>query len=93
MIYVSEYSVTREYGGPEEGGWWFDNPQHVRMVCICENQETASRIARALNSYEKKLSENDREPDRYSMGGDVDTVYYSEDSIGEHSLKEWPHYE
>lgn len=22
--YVNAYLVTREYGGPEEGGWWYD---------------------------------------------------------------------
>ena len=22
--YVNAYAVTREYGGPEEGGWWYD---------------------------------------------------------------------
>jgi hypothetical protein len=27
--YVGVYLVTREYGGPEEGGWWYDEFQHV----------------------------------------------------------------
>jgi hypothetical protein len=94
MVYVSEYSVTREYGGPEEGGWWFDNAQHVRMVCITENQETASQVARALNFKQNWDDENDRDyHHRDSVLGDADTVFYSEDSIGEHTLKEWPHYE
>jgi hypothetical protein len=24
MKYINAYSVTRHYGGPEEGGWWYD---------------------------------------------------------------------
>ena len=27
--YVSVYEVDREYGGPEEGGWWYDNYELV----------------------------------------------------------------
>jgi len=23
-VYVNLYGVTRRYGGPQEGGWWFD---------------------------------------------------------------------
>jgi hypothetical protein len=23
-VYVNVYRVTREYGGPEEGGWWYE---------------------------------------------------------------------
>jgi len=88
MIYISEYSVSREYGGPEEGGWWYDNPMHVRLLAIADNQEYASKIARALNS-----AENITKPDRYSMAGSDDTVFYSEESLGDHELKEQPYYE
>ena len=94
MVYVSEYSVTREYGGPEEGGWWFDKAQHVRMICICEDQQAASQISMSLNSAQNEIDESDPEyAGRYSVNGGADIVFYSEDSIGDHTLKEWPHYE
>lgn len=25
LIYVNAYEVTQHYGGPEEGGWWYDS--------------------------------------------------------------------
>ena len=24
LMYVNAYEVTRHYGGPEEGGWWYN---------------------------------------------------------------------
>ena len=26
----SVYAVSREYGGPEEGGWWYNHFQYLR---------------------------------------------------------------
>lgn len=26
-VYVNVYTITREYGGPEEGGWWYDHEE------------------------------------------------------------------
>ena len=28
---VAFYAVDRAYGGPEEGGWWFDTGELVRL--------------------------------------------------------------
>ena len=33
-VYISEYSVSRHYGGPEEGGWWYDWCDFVRVVKV-----------------------------------------------------------
>ena len=32
LLYVNAYSVTRHYGGPEEGGWWYNC--HCPMASI-----------------------------------------------------------
>jgi len=32
IVYVTAYGVTREYGGPEEGGWWYDWKTHLLSV-------------------------------------------------------------
>jgi hypothetical protein len=34
MILVGVYHVDRRYGGPEEGGWWFDAWQHLASRCV-----------------------------------------------------------
>ena len=33
-VYANVYAVTRHYGGPEEGGWWYDagEPLHSQRV-------------------------------------------------------------
>ena len=38
ISYVSVYEVTREYGGPEEGGWWYNEYTLIdsRLVSIDE---------------------------------------------------------
>jgi len=33
MLYLNEYLVDREYGGPEEGGWWYE----VRTFVGCHS--------------------------------------------------------
>jgi hypothetical protein len=30
--YVNVYSMTREYGGPEEGGWWYDAGSWIKTI-------------------------------------------------------------
>jgi len=31
MLYVNAYRVSRAYGGPEEGGWWYDVGEPHRL--------------------------------------------------------------
>ena len=33
-MFVNVYEVSREYGGPEEGGWWFDTGQPVAIFVV-----------------------------------------------------------
>jgi hypothetical protein len=32
MRYLNAYLVDRNYGGPEEGGWWYDSGEPVASV-------------------------------------------------------------
>ena len=43
MVYVNVYEITRHYGGPEEGGWYYNNydcletyPVRNKNACIIE---------------------------------------------------------
>lgn len=42
-FYVSAYEVERRYGGPEEGGWWYDTGSLVTAV-KCNNEEQADYV-------------------------------------------------
>lgn len=48
--YVVEYVKTREYGGPEEGGWYYDAWTMVRIAAECEDESTAVDIREALDA-------------------------------------------
>lgn len=34
MRYANVYAVTRHYGGPEEGGWWYDAGEPIGSVAM-----------------------------------------------------------
>jgi hypothetical protein len=43
MKYVNVYEVTQEYGGPEEGGWWYSCRHPLGSVPI-QKEETAKKL-------------------------------------------------
>lgn len=86
MFYVSEYTTTREYGGPEEGGWWFQWNDFVGQASGWQNEEDAYAEARRLNGYAKETGQYDR----VNYGG---TVYKVEETLGESQTTRRPHYE
>lgn len=45
--YVNVYEVGQSYGGPEEGGWWYDTGSPVTSV-KCETYTEAKRLADEL---------------------------------------------
>lgn len=34
LLYVNAYLVCRVYGGPEEGGWWFNAGEPLASVPV-----------------------------------------------------------
>ena len=34
MLYLNAYAVTRHYGGPEEGGWWYNSGEPLASIPI-----------------------------------------------------------
>ena len=42
MYHLNEYRTCQSYGGPEEGGWWFETGEFVQCHGIFASQETAS---------------------------------------------------
>lgn len=43
------YEIDRAYGGPEEGGWWYDTGQLVRVWRTFKTEETACAVAHRAN--------------------------------------------
>lgn len=62
---VTFYLTDRAYGGPEEGGWYFDTAEPIpgRRVWMTECEDTAHRIAGRLNAFIRATGANgDRRP-------------------------------
>jgi len=46
---VAFYEVDRCYGGPEEGGWWYDSGELVRLHRLYRSEQAAIRAAARAN--------------------------------------------
>lgn len=46
---VAFYDVDRAYGGPEEGGWWYDTGALVRISRVFSNEDSAYTYCRRAN--------------------------------------------
>lgn len=82
---VSLYSVTRHYGGPEEGGWYYDRRRFVSVECRMLGRDDARGLARELNDEAKA---EHRQPSgtyqgRFRVSGGADDVYLVESREGE----------
>lgn len=57
--FINAYEIDRCYGGPEEGGWWFDAGE-IRRSIPCKSFEEAEanvdRVRRAFKSSGKSSS-------------------------------------
>ena len=90
ITYINAYAVTRHYGGPEEGGWWFNAGEPLASVPLTnptDDQIEAER-ARLMSVFADHA-----EGDIYSVNGGVQISVYPED----HTARDWPtetpHYE
>ena len=82
---VSAYGVSRHYGGPEEGGWWYD---WWRLL------ESLPPTADAKPTLREKWAHIQQEGDRFSVLGDgEDLRVVTEDYSGQFASTTRPHYE
>ena len=47
---VAVYDCALGYGGPEEGGWWFDTGSLTRIVRVFASEDRAYQYCRKLNT-------------------------------------------
>lgn len=85
-VFVNVYFVTRHYGGPEEGGWWYNWYECEETV-----QTTGKNAYEVKEALEKKY-EDYKQGDIYSVLGGVDVEVLIEDEPAQSESKEVPHY-
>ncbi len=87
LCFVNVYEVTREYGGPEEGGWWYNWYECLEIFPVRE--ENAEQVKEFLLKGYSFIKEGDI----YSVRGGTDLAVYIEDKPAESESRKRPHYE
>jgi hypothetical protein len=98
MATVAVYLCDMAYGGPEEGGWWYDTGTLTRIVRTIRNQDKAYDYCRRLN---KKLQSRVIGPNQgrreytsvISEGEYQARVFDCDETIPKHFPETRPHYE
>ncbi|QPI75516.1 hypothetical protein [Sphingobium sp. Cam5-1] len=57
---VALYEIDRAYGGPEEGGWWFDTGTLCRLLALAPTEARAVRLAARTNRLLDRLQTDKR---------------------------------
>jgi hypothetical protein len=86
--YVRAYSMTQVYGGPEEGGWWFEAGDAVTPQIEVESREAAQSLREEMQKEWPTTGK------RYSvLGGDDYAVEISPEPLEDSFPKYRPRYE
>ena len=89
ITYVNAYAVTRHYGGPEEGGWWFNAGEPLASVPLTDPAKDEVEAERArLEGIFADLAHGDIN----SVNGGVKIEVYTEDHAATPFPKEQPYY-
>jgi hypothetical protein len=86
---VSVYDTDLAYGGPEEGGWWYQEGLLLRIMAICPSKEEADRKARRID----RLLEYRRRKYRNPSGHRRFIALVHEHQAPKYFPKRRPHYE
>ncbi len=97
MYYIHKHQVALEYGGPEEGGWWYTIgvPTGFSLGPIVDEELTYEQC-RALNELEYERREHEEKYEFTSVLANMGNHYsFSVEDFAtpEPYLKGRPHYE
>ena len=59
-LIVALYEIDRAYGGPEEGGWWYDTGELRRVLAVAASEGRACELARRANRLLHRLQRGER---------------------------------
>ena len=92
LFYVNEYLHDLAYGGPEEGGWYFECGRFVRMVAVTQDPDLA-RTLQANHQQKLDQDENAGRRDITSVLSQGRYVARLEGHVGHDYPAVQPHYE
>lgn len=88
FVYVCAGSVTRHYGGPEEGGWWYNTTDPVAAVPVRTLAE-----ARAAYANLREVYAEEGYGDIFSVGGGEAFDIFTSRDYPKTDPETRPHYE
>ena len=91
MKYVNVYLIDRAYGGPEEGGWWYDTGKAIRGFPVA-----TQRRAERVQAIAKRLVVDPNNVGRREISSMASTgryAVYIEDAPAADYPATRPHYE
>jgi len=89
---IGIYLVDQSYGGPEEGGWWYEVGELQRLVSVERNEERAYERCRHLNRVINKTVNRDRRPTHSVLSEGVFSAQVHEGIAVSYPARR-PHYE
>lgn len=87
IVFVNVYSITRHFGGHEEGGWWYNWDKCIETYPV--RNKNSELIQEQLEKEYEKLKHGDI----YSVLGGTDIDVRIEERPKESETKERPYYE
>lgn len=66
VLHVSAYAVTQRYGGPEEGGWYYDAGAYLGGAAVPVNGDAAA-IRAAMDTLRASVADMAEDADRLSI--------------------------
>lgn len=87
LYYVNKYEIGRAYGGPEEGGWWYDYGLFEGCEGMFTTRKEAREFADALTLVEGPQG------DLGSVTTDYIVKFFVEEESGAHWPERTPYYE
>lgn len=84
-VFLNVYRLDRRYGGPEEGGWYYDHLScvHTKEVSFSEIQKEKDALTKEYGTGEGNIS---------SVLGGYEIHIYAEDEPSKSETKERPYY-
>lgn len=97
--YINAYEVSRFYGGPEEGGWWYDSGLKLKSVEVRDDYGATQAIDEMWTEfaetygYDPLTHKRVRGLTRSNLLGGSDLEIREESHPAENYPQQRPHYE
>ncbi len=90
---VAFYEIDRSFGGPEEGGWWYDCGELRRVLKVVPSADRAYALAARANQLMDRLQRHKRDIGSVAYAGGRYAACVFEETAPRTFPETRPHYE